>query len=151
MSIIFLDYENIMDINEGLYQKAQKYNGVEYTGKEDYDIHHYKIRALTRNIPDEDIIDVATFYLKNIILLQSFPDGNHRTGLIATELFLEKNGMGLSFTYDDAIRLEKELYAIRFQIYRSYQEHDISVLTEERNEMFYRCKQFITEHLTQSS
>ena len=81
-------------------------------------------------------------------MLQPFPDGNHRTALIVVELFLRKNGVTFEISDSDAIKFEADLYALRDKIYHTYEEQTTQVLTEEKNEMYYYCQEFIKEHLT---
>ncbi|MDD5474013.1 MAG: Fic family protein, partial [Candidatus Methanoperedens sp.] len=65
---------------------------IEYTGSGDYPIKTYDLEKLIEYTPNRGILEIAAYYLKNIILLQAFPDGNHRTALYAVELLLKKNG-----------------------------------------------------------
>ena len=92
MSINLLTLENLLDINELIKIRASKDSRIEYTGSDDYSI---KIRGLKKLIEftpkNRTVREIAAYYLKNIILLQAFPDANHRTALTATERFLEKN------------------------------------------------------------
>lgn len=95
-----------------------------------------------------DIIDIATYYLKNIILLQPFPDGNHRTALTSVELFLNKNGYELSYTAEEALKFQKDAYNIRLEVYGHYGQHDISVLTKPADKFTKLCMEFIKGKLT---
>jgi len=56
-----------------------------------------------------DIHEIAAYYLKNIILLQAFPDGNHRTALYAVELFLKINGYDFDYSAEEAYEFRREL------------------------------------------
>jgi death-on-curing family protein len=59
----------------------------------------HELKKLIEYAPkNRDIFEVAAYYLKNIILLQAFPDANHRTALTAIEMFLEDNGLNLDYT-----------------------------------------------------
>ncbi len=82
MPLNLLTLENLLDINEQIKIRASKDHRIEYTGSEDYTI---KIRGLKKLIEltpkNRTVIEIATYYLKNIILLQAFPDANHRTAL----------------------------------------------------------------------
>lgn len=48
-----------------------------------------------------DIQLTAAYYLKNIIILQSLEDANHRTAIIATRIFLQSNGCNLKEHVED--------------------------------------------------
>ena len=47
---------------------SQKYPDIEYGAHDLYEIKNEKIRNLVDNTPDDNIIDIATYYLKNLIL-----------------------------------------------------------------------------------
>ena len=86
---------------------------MDYSGEEVYPIELKKLKALIENIPKGDLLDITTYYLKNIILLQPFPDGNHRTALTSVEFFLNKNGYELSYTAEEALEFQKEAYSVK--------------------------------------
>ena len=91
--------------------------------------------------------------MKNIIILQAFPDGNHRTALYAVELFLELNGYYFDYAPEEAYEFRKELYNRRLREYKTYEERPVSVLKEDDNQVFSLCLEFIVSHvidLTQS-
>ncbi len=97
MPLNLLALENLLDINKQIKIRASKDHRIEYTGSEDYPIKIRELKNLIELVPkNRTVMEVAAYYLKNIILLQAFPDANHRTGLTATERFLEKNG----YTFD---------------------------------------------------
>jgi prophage maintenance system killer protein len=68
--------------------------------------------------------------MKNIIILQAFPDGNHRTALYAVELFLKKNGCYFNYTPEEAYEFRKELYGRRLREYKTYEERPASILND---------------------
>ncbi len=107
-----------------------------------------KIKAIIDNAPDGDLITIAAYYLKNIILLQTFPDANHRTALFAVELFLHKNGHHFDYSMQESEELQKDIYSLRYKIYGTYEEMNISILSEDDNEINDLCKKFIEIHLT---
>jgi len=74
-----------------------------------------------------------------MILLQAFPDGNHRTALNATEMFLEKNGLYFDYTAAEASQFQKKLYKIRLREYGTYEESPVNVLKEDENQVFSFC------------
>lgn len=87
-------------------------------------------------------------YLKNIILLQAFPDANHRTALTATERFLEKNGYSFDYTAVEAYQFQKDLYSRRLHEYGTYEERPISILKESDNQVFLLCLEFVKAHFS---
>jgi len=143
----------LLDINEELRSDALRDPHIEYSGASDYPIKMNALKKLIEYTPKRDILEIAAYYLKNIIILQAFPDGNHRTALYAVELLLEINGYKFDYAPEEAYEFRKELYNKRLQEYKTYEERPISVLKEENNQVFSFCLEFVKSHvinLTQS-
>ena len=148
MSINLLTLENLLDTNELIKIRASKDSRIEYTGSEDYPIKICGLKKLIEFTPkNRTVREIAAYYLKNIILLQAFPDANHRTALIATERFLEKNGYSLDYEAVDAYLFQKELYTRRLQEYGTYEERPVSVLKADDDQVFSLCLKFINGHI----
>jgi prophage maintenance system killer protein len=112
----------LLDVNEQIKIRASKDHRIEYSGSEDYPIKMHELKKLIEYAPkNRDILGVAAYYLKNIILLQAFPDANHRTALTAIEMFLEDNGLNLDYTTVEAYDFRKELYNCRLMVYKTYE------------------------------
>lgn len=146
-SIKLLTLEDILDINEGLREDALKDPHIEYSGSGEYLIKTRQLKKLIEFTPDGEILETAAYYLKNIILLQAFPDGNHRTALYAVELFLEKNNYRFDYTPEESYEFRKELYSRRLRQYKTYEEMPVSVLKEEDNQVFSFCLEFVKSHV----
>lgn len=141
-----LTFENLLDINNELKEDAQRDPRIEYTESGDYPIKTYELKKLIEYTPNRDVLEIAAYYLKNIILLQAFPDGNHRTALYAVELFLEKNSYCFNYTPEESYEFRKELYSRRLRQYKTYEERPASVLKEEDNQVFAFCLEFVRSH-----
>ncbi len=134
MSVNLLSLGNLLDINEQIKIRASKDRRIEYTGSEDYPIKVHELKKLIELAPENrTVIEITAYYLKNIILLQAFPDANHRTALTATERFLEKNGYSFDYTTVEAYQFRKELYTRRLREYGTYEERPVAVLKEPDN------------------
>ena len=146
-----LTLEIVLQINEHIQLIASQHADIEYEGSEYYPV---KVRILERMIesaPNFNILDTASYYLKNIILLQAFPDANHRTALISVQFFLLKNGIDdFDYTSDEAFTFQKECYKNRFKVYRTYEEMGYYILEESDNKfdngVFMLCWNFIKLH-----
>lgn len=148
MPINLLALENLLDINEQIKIRASKDHRIEYTGTEDYPIKICELKKLIELVPkNRTVMEIAAYYLKNIILLQAFPDANHRTALTATERFLEKNGYNFDYTVAEAYQFRKELYTRRLREYGTYEERSVSVLREADNQVFSLCLEFVRAHI----
>lgn len=140
-----LEYQHFIDINEELYQLSLEYRDIEYSGRDDYPIIKRKIHSLVENVPVGSFLDIATYYLRNLILLQPFADGNHRTALHAVKLFAYKNGMRFDYTDLEAHQFQISLYKAR----KTYEALDIDILSDEEDITHLVCREFIEVHLTE--
>jgi death-on-curing family protein len=145
---LIFEIEHLIDANEIILQKSKERKEIDYSGERVYHIEYKKLEALIKYTPSEDILDVATYYLKNIILLQPFPDGNHRTALAAVEFFFNENGYELSYNAEEALNFQKEAYRVRFKTYGNYDQHDISILKTHEDDFSRLCRNFIEIRLT---
>ena len=146
----YLGLEHIIEINEAIYQESIKDDQIEYSGKDEYPIKFDKLEKLIENTPKESIIDTASYYLKSIILLQPFPNANHRTAILTVEYFLQINGNKLEYSKDDITSFHQNSFKVQFKIYKTYEELDVKILTEEKNDFYFYCRKFIEDHLTKS-
>jgi death-on-curing family protein len=146
--IILLEVEHLLDINNMIRKKSKEKKEIGYSGEKTYSIDMNKIDTLIKKAPSNDIVDTETYYLRKIILLQPFPDGNHRTALTSVELFLNKNGFDLSYTAEEALNFQKNAYNIRLEAFGHYGQHDISILTKQDDNFTKICKEFIEKGLT---
>ncbi|VVB94192.1 Uncharacterised protein [uncultured archaeon] len=149
--IKILTLDMVLEINEKIKLRAVRDSRIEYRGSEDYPVKAQKLKKLIDSVPSRDVLEIAAYYLKNIILLQAFPDANHRTALTATKIFLEMNSYEFSYTPDEAYRFQTDCYNKRMQIYKTYEEMPTSVLKEEDNTLFSLCLEFIKNHLSLTS
>ncbi|MBC2697143.1 MAG: hypothetical protein HF976_10060 [ANME-2 cluster archaeon] len=148
MSINLLLLKNLLDINEQIKIRSLKDPLIEYTGSKEYPIKVLHLEKLIEYAPKKrTVIEISAYYLKNIIILQAFPDANHRTAITATERFLEKNGYNFDYEAVEAYNFRKELYNKRLHSYGTYEERPISVLKEGDNEVFSLCLEFIKAHI----
>jgi prophage maintenance system killer protein len=142
-----LKLEHILEINEAIYRQSLSDKNIEYSGKNDYPVSINKLKKLIELAPHESLIDTAAYYFKNLILLQPFPNANHRTALLSAEYFLQLNRRNLDYTKDEITSHHQTSFSIQFRIYRTYEQLGIKVLTEEENEFLQFCKKFIEDHL----
>ena len=148
------EVKHILKINEQIRLLANEDSTIPYTGYEDYPIQMSKIEALIENIPKSDILTIATYYLKNLILLQPFADGNHRTALVAVELLFEMNcdkySQIFEYSVEEAEQFQIDLYRLRFRTYQTYEQHSTDILKDTENAVDSFCRNFIKIHLSKS-
>lgn len=158
-----LNEEKIIYINDKIYQRSLEKNEIEYSGRDIYSISQWKIERMAEIAVEiaveiaekkderplkEQILDIAAYYMKNIIVLQAFPDANHRTAFAATELFLEDNGFKAKFDLEECVKFQRRLYSLRLKVYGTYEERSTIILREPDNEVDQFIRQFIKQSLT---
>jgi prophage maintenance system killer protein len=109
-------------------------------------LHLIKVENLIKNAPSKGTIEIAAYYLKSLPLLQPFPDGNHRTALIAVEIFLKRNGHSFEYTGEEAEKLRNQMLDLQLKIYGTCEGLLETVTTEPGNEILFLCRDFIKDH-----
>jgi len=151
--IKFLTLNQILFINRYFEKQAKKDEKVKYENR--------FVRINTRKnlfrLPEcakeyyfktESVILTATYYLKNIIILQSFEDANHRTAIYAAMIFLDSNGYNTKEVNPECyLYFKRRLFMWRDKEYYTYNSLDINVLKLEdnttENYVFNYCLKFI--------
>lgn len=140
-----LTAKEILKINDWIWTMSKKSGEIEYGGHNEYTTNTSQIKHLVKHAPNKESIDIATYYLKNLILLQAFADANHRTAFESVRYFFRKNDIGFRCDPVSIYEIQTEIYSLRFKIYGTYEEMYVSILTEPKNELYYYLKNYI-EH-----
>lgn len=101
-----------------------------------------------------DIILTAAYYLKNIIVLQAFEDGNHRTAIYITKFFLDSNGYSTKKVSDECyLAFRTRLLMWREKDYHTLDSYGLKALkfkdnvSIEENYVFEFCLKFIKDEI----
>ena len=151
--IKLLTLNRILYINKHWEKQAKKYETIKYIKRP---VCINAIKALHR-LPDcaeeyylktGNVILTAAYYLKNIIILQAFEDGNHRTAIYAAMIFLDSNGYNTKEVNTECyLYFKRRLFMWRDKEYYTYDSLDINVLKLEdnttENYVFNYCLKFI--------
>jgi prophage maintenance system killer protein len=151
--MIFLTLTKILTINKYIEIRAEKDEKIKFKKR----FVRINIKKNLNYLPEcakeyyfktEDIILTATYYLKNIIILQSLEDGNHRTAITATKIFLESNGYNTKEVNTECyLSFKRHLFMYRNKEYYTYDSLDTNVLKFEdnttENYVFNFCLKFI--------
>ena len=147
--IKYLTVRDVLDINIKIYAKSLINKKSRYGANFSDEIE--KIEKLIECTPkNKSIIEVAAYYLKNIILLQAFSDGNYRTAIGSVLLFLEINDCAFTnkMTLESANQLRNDMNRACFNVYEyAYHEMDIDVLNDDENQVHLVCLDFIKKKL----
>ncbi len=151
--IKFLTLTKILTINKYIEIRAKKDDKIKYKNR----LVHINIKTNLNYLPEcakeyyfktKNIIQTAAYYLKNIIILQSLEDGNHRTAITATKIFLDSNGYNTKEVDTECyLSFKRNLFMYRHKEYYTYDSLDTNVLKSEdnttENYVFYFCLKFI--------
>lgn len=151
--IKLLNLNQIKRINKNIEIEAIKDNEFDYINRF---VHPNEKRKL-EILPDcaekyyeetGDMVLTATYYLKNIIILQSFEDANHRTALVATKSLLDSNGYNRKKILPESyLTFKRRLLMWRDKEYYTYDSTPVKVLKIEdnttKNYVFNYCLKFI--------
>lgn len=137
----------IIQINRTIHDMSHYNRKIEYVKVSD--IKYNNLNILVHSAPEHDLlIDIATYYMKNIILMQCFPDANHRTAFEIIRLFYHKNDIDFKWNPQCVVKYQREIYKLRYRIYNSYEELSVSVLTEPHNKLWDYCWNCIMDNLS---
>jgi len=144
----FLTVTEICVINRMICNKARHNSNIEYVTLSPTRID--KLSVLVDTTPtDETCIDIATYYMKYIILLQCFSDGNHRTALESVRLFFHKNNIDFKWNPKYVVKYQQDIYRLRYKIYNTYEELSTYILNEPHNKLWKYCRNCIDINLSE--
>jgi prophage maintenance system killer protein len=144
----YLTVHDIETINNTIHNMSHYNPKIEHVAA--FNTRTDKLHILTRGVSKyTTMLDTATYYMKNLILLQCFSDGNHRTALEAVRLFFHKNNIDFKWNPKNVVKMQRDIYKLRYQVYTTYEELPVSVLTEPYNSLWIYCRNCIEDVLSQ--
>ena len=132
--------DEITEINNNILIISKRSN-IEYINVPEINTRTDKLHTLCKSVPTHNLLDTAVYYLKNLILLQIYPDGNHRTALLSVICFYHKNNMNIKLININNFIIT--VYKLRFKIYNSYEESSINIIYESLNKLDNYIKYYI--------
>lgn len=150
----------IIGFNEELKKRPKNNKNIGYDP--DRFIPTYTIKSLNRlpgcakkyYFKTDNLVLTAAYYLKNIIVLQAFSDGNHRTAIYITKFFLESNGCITKRIDDECyLKFRKRLIMWREKDYYTVGSLGSKVLkfedniSTEESYVFNFCLKFIKKEM----
>ena len=144
----YLTVSEIIHINNTIHDMSHYNPKIEHVAV--FNTRTDKLHILTRGVPKyTTMLDTTTYYMKNLIIMQCFSDGNHRTALEAVRLFFHKNGISFKWNPQNVVKMQCDIYKLRYKIYTTYEELPVSVLTEPHNSLWIYCCNCIEDVLSQ--
>ena len=156
--INFIPINRLLKTNNNIKLLSVKYPNVEYLGKR---APATKILKKILAYADEysyyidDDLYLAAFYLKNIILLQAFIDGNHRTAMLSVNMFLRTNHLSNKIKLPSK-RVSKNsknkmtnLINQNYQVFESFNPDYVCIIKDNDidNECFLHCLKFVENNM----
>jgi len=144
-----LDSLDISHMNYVIYEMSRRNPKIEYVRLPGTEISYSKLQTLVESAPRYTMsINTAAYYMKNLILTQCFPDGNHRTALEAVRLFYHINHVDFRWNPNLVVEYQYEIYKLRYKIYNTYEALPVSVLSEPYNDLWLYCRDRIQDNLS---
>lgn len=144
----YLTTSEIIHINNTIHDMSHYNSKIEHIAA--FNTRTDKLDRLVLLAPQHSIsMNIATYYMKNIIIMQCFNDANHRTSLFSVKLFFHKNHIPFKWAPENVVKMQRDIYKLRYQIYNTYEARLISVLTEPDNSLWYYCRNCIEDVLSQ--
>lgn len=155
--IKFLTLNKVLTINKYIEIRAKKGEEIQYKKRfvrlDKRKNLKYMIKCAREYYSKTDeIILTAAYYLKNIIILQSLEDANHRTAISATRFFLDSNGYETKKVDTECyLAFKNRLLMYRHKEYYTNDYLDIKVLEFEDNtvdnDVFNYCLKFLKDNI----
>ncbi len=140
----YLTVSEIRTINNAIHDMSYRNPNIEYSAG--FTTRTYKLDEFVRIASlNSNLLDTATYYMKNLIIMQCFSDSNHRTALEAVRLLFHRNSINFRWNPKEVVEMQRNIYELRYRIYNTYEELPTSVLTEPHNSLWYYCKSYIED------
>ena len=138
----------IAEINERIYEMSRTNPKILYGREQDEGPSMRRLTAIVESIPGGEVVDQAAWLLRAIILVQPFPDANHRTAMAAATLLIEREGMGFDPPVHEAEEFQRAVSSARFQLLGGYDDAPLAVLDSADDPVLSICRVFVERHLT---
>jgi len=134
--------DEVEAINRKLRDLARTDPAIKY-GLADSPTNVNALKAIVRRLPTGPPTLTAAWLLRAIILVQPFPDGNHRTALLAAELLLQRSGIRFDPSVEDASSFQREISSARYRLLGGYDDAPLSVLDRPEDPVLELCQKFV--------
>lgn len=145
----YLTVSEIILINDTIHEMSHYNPKIEHIDA--FNTRTDKLDELIRLVPTNTIsLHVASYYMKNIIIMQCFSDANHRTALEAVRLFFYKNSINFKWNSENVVKMQRNIYKLRYIMYKTYEELPSSVLMEPHDSLWFYCKNCIEDVIAEA-
>ena len=140
--------DEISAINRRIRELAREDPSILYGAQPGENASLVKLDAIVSRIPPLSHVGQAAWLLRAIILVQPFPDANHRTGVAAAEVLLRRAGLPFKPTTEAAGRFQRKVAAARYQLLGGYDDAPLSILNQWDDAVMTACQGFVSESLS---
>src|SRR6267378_6693880 len=134
--------DEVEAINRKLRDLARTDPAVKY-GLADSPTKLIALKAIVQRLPKGPPARRAAWLLRAVILIQPFPDGKHRTALLAAELLLQRSGIRFDPGVEEASRFQREISSARYRLLGGYDDAPLSVLDRPEDLVLEMCQKFV--------
>jgi hypothetical protein len=138
----------IAEINHQIRERSQVDHSIPYGAQPGETASLVKLNAIVGRIPPMSPVDQDAWLLRAIILVQPFPDANHRTAVLAAEFFLKGTGVRFEPSVDAAKEFQRRVTAAPFKILGGYDDAPLAVLVFWHDDVMEICRSFVRAWLS---
>lgn len=135
--------DEIAAINERIRQLAATDPRIDYGLAGEVPIRTRALEAVAEGIPNATPEEAAAWLIRALILLQPFPDANHRTALAAAELLLGRAGRKFQPTVDSSREFQRHVSGARYRLLSGFDDAPLTVLDAVDDEVMALCREFV--------
>lgn len=147
MSRAKISVKEILAFNERLHEISREDPKVQYGLSNGERASVRRLEAIVERIPNGQADEQAAWLLRAIILVQPFPDGNHRTALAAARMILERDGHTFAPSVEDAEAFQRAISSARYRLLGGYDDAPLSILGSWDDAVMETCRRFVRDHL----
>lgn len=94
-------------------------------------------------VPDAPPREYAAWLIRAIVLVQPFPDANHRTAVTAAELALRRESVRFAPALEQARAFHRDVSNARRSVLGGYGDAPLTVLENWDDEVMWVCRAFV--------
>jgi prophage maintenance system killer protein len=138
-----LTADELEAINDAIFERSKDDRTIHYGAREEFPTSRSRLAAIVSAAPEMPPREAAAWLIRAIVLIQPFPDGNHRTAVTAAELVLRRRGVAFAPTPEQARTFHREVSNARRSALGGYDDAPLSALVHWDDEVMRVCRGFV--------
>jgi len=135
--------DEIEEINDAIRELSLTDKEIGYGVEPGERVSLRRLEAIVAGVPDAPPTDQAAWLLRALVLVQPFPDANHRTGVAAAELILRRRGLRFRPSVERAATFQRVVTSARYKLLGGYDDAPLTVLSHYADPVYDACRTFI--------